>query len=76
MADGKCGAKSQSTCCRPSKLRAYFLQNFPRGGRPIGEGIRILRVIGTPYLVIYHIEGEAVQVLRIRHEGEDWFVDP
>lgn len=58
------------------RLRAHFLESFPHGGRPIGEGIRVLRVIGTPYLILYRIEGEGVQVLRIRHEREDWFVEP
>lgn len=58
------------------RLRAYFLENFPHGGRPIGEGLRVLRVIGTPYLIIYRLAGGTVQLLRIRHEREDWFVEP
>ena len=57
------------------RLRAVFLTQFPHGGRPYRQGTRILRVLGTPYLVHYRIAGEReVQVLRVRHEREDWQV--
>lgn len=55
--------------------RARFLENFPRGGRPIGEGKRVLRVINSPHLIIYRLAGDNVDILRIRHESEDWQIE-
>ena len=56
-------------------IAARFLENFPRGGRPTGGGNRILRVINSPHLIIYRIIGEKVEILRIRHESEDWQIE-
>ncbi|AOH83691.1 hypothetical protein AWL63_06625 [Sphingomonas panacis] len=58
------------------RARARFLEDFPHGGRPHRDGLRILRVIGTSYLIRYRIVADAVQVLRVHHEREDWFVEP
>ncbi len=55
--------------------RARFLENFPRGGRPTREGNRILRVIQSPHLIIYRLAGDNVEILRIRHESEDWQIE-
>lgn len=56
------------------RSRAGFLENFPHGGRPIGEGVRVLRVINTPHLIFYRLIDDAVEILRIMHEREDWQV--
>ncbi|MFN3434519.1 MAG: type II toxin-antitoxin system RelE/ParE family toxin [Sphingomonas sp.] len=56
--------------------RAFFLENFPRGGRPLTGGHRVLRVFDTPYLIRYRIVGDVVQVLRVHHEREDWQLAP
>jgi plasmid stabilization system protein ParE len=56
------------------RIRASFLANFPRGGRPIGEGVRLLRVIDTPHLILYRIVEDMVEILRVVHEREDWQV--
>jgi len=58
------------------RFRAAFLENFPHGGRPIADGLRLLRVIDTPHLIFYRIAGGNVEILRVRHEREDWFVEP
>ena len=59
------------------KFRVSFLENFPHGGRPeLGQNFRVLRIFHTPYLILYRIQEEGVQILRIRHEREDWRVDP
>jgi len=58
------------------RLRSKFLENFPRGGRPHRDGNRILRVFDTPYLIRYRIVGDLVQILRVPHEREDWFIEP
>ncbi|PZQ61208.1 MAG: type II toxin-antitoxin system mRNA interferase toxin, RelE/StbE family [Sphingomonas taxi] len=56
--------------------RAAFLVDFPHGGRPHRDGTRILRVLGTPYLIRYRIKEERMEVLRVYHEREDWIADP
>ena len=58
------------------RFRAASLENFPHGGRPIGDGIRLLRVIDTPHLIFYRIVAGDIEILRVRHEREDWFVEP
>ena len=58
------------------RLRSKFLEDFPKGGRPHRDDTRILRVLGTPYLIRYRIKDGVVQILRIHHEREDWFVEP
>ena len=58
------------------RFRAGFLENFPHAGRPLGESMRALRVRDTPYLLLYRLLGEQLDVLRIRHEREDWLVEP
>jgi toxin ParE1/3/4 len=52
--------------------RATFLQDFPSGGRLEGDGMRALRVYRTPYLILYRMYGGDVEVIRIRHERENW----
>lgn len=60
------------------RLRAHFLENFPRSGRPSRDGLRLLRVFDTPYLIRYRIltDTKSVQILRIHHEREDWQIEP
>jgi plasmid stabilization system protein ParE len=58
------------------RARAGFLEHFPHGGRPDRDGIRILRVQATPYLILYRLVFDRVEVLRVRHEREDWLVRP
>ncbi|HEX9733068.1 MAG TPA: type II toxin-antitoxin system RelE/ParE family toxin [Thermoanaerobaculia bacterium] len=49
------------------------LEQFPRMGRPGRvEGTRELVVGGTPYLVPYRVQGEAVELLRILHGARRW----
>ena len=53
--------------------RARFLLNFPHGGRPfLDKQFRVLRVLDTPYILIYRIKGDTIEILRVRHEREDW----
>ena len=57
------------------RFRAHFLGDFPHGGRPVGKGVRALRVTDTAYIILYRLEADSVVILRIRHEKEDWQVD-
>lgn len=49
------------------------LRDFPRRGR-IGriEGTRELVFAGLPYIVVYRIHNQVVEVVRIYHGAQDW----
>ena len=49
------------------------LGEFPHSGR-VGqvEGTRELVVAGLPYLVVYQVSGEQVEILRVFHTSRDW----
>ena len=55
------------------RRRADVLRDFPRGGRPmLRHDFRVLRVFATPYLILYRIHDDEIEILRIRHERQDW----
>ncbi|KQM91472.1 hypothetical protein ASE70_15425 [Sphingomonas sp. Leaf22] len=54
------------------RARSTILDNFPGIGRAISGGSRLLRVQGTPYLLFYRMLPDRVEILRIRHDREDW----
>jgi plasmid stabilization system protein ParE len=57
------------------RRRADFLRDFPFGGRPHRRDTRVLRVLGTPYLIHYRLTTQRCEVLRVYHEREDWRAD-
>lgn len=49
------------------------LGKFPNAGRiGLAEGTRELVFSPWPYIAVYEILEDAVQVLRIRHAAQDW----
>lgn len=49
------------------------LGDFPfRGRKGRREGTRELVFPGLPYILVYRIEEETVEVSRIDHETQDW----
>lgn len=49
------------------------LRKFPKKGRVgLVGGTRELVFPRWPYVVVYEIAGEQVQVLRLRHASRDW----
>jgi len=58
------------------RTRSTFLEDFPHGGRPGHDATRVLRVHDTPYLILYRLRADIVEILRIRHEREDWQIEP
>jgi plasmid stabilization system protein ParE len=53
--------------------RANRLIDFPHAGPALrDQGFRKLLVLGTPYIIAYRIEPQAVQILRVHHEHENW----
>ncbi|KQM22458.1 hypothetical protein ASE73_14595 [Sphingomonas sp. Leaf24] len=50
-----------------------FLREHPGAGPEILSGtVRKWRVRGTPYLLFYRMLPDRVEILRIRHDREDW----
>jgi len=49
------------------------LRDFPRRGRKGRiEGTRELVFAGLPYIVVYRIQDQAVEIARIYHGAQDW----
>lgn len=49
------------------------LQDFPRRGRAGRiEGTRELVFPGLPYIVVYKIQEQVVELIRIYHGAQDW----
>ena len=52
------------------------LADHPRLGRPGRvRGTRELVVAGTPYVIAYRIEADAVVILRLLHGKQKWPAD-
>jgi toxin ParE1/3/4 len=50
------------------RVAAEKLANFPTMGRPGRvEGTKELVILGSPYLVIYRVKGQRVEILRVLH---------
>lgn len=53
--------------------RVGGLAEFPEMGRPgRREGTRELVFTGLPYLAIYRVRGDTIEVLRILHGAQKW----
>ncbi|WP_315759856.1 type II toxin-antitoxin system RelE/ParE family toxin [Sphingomonas sp. Y38-1Y] len=61
---------------RAALTAAEFLSVNPFAGSPIARTRRKWRVNGSPYLLVYRIRADIVEILRIRHEREDWRSQP
>ncbi|MGV3551690.1 type II toxin-antitoxin system RelE/ParE family toxin [Rhizobium sp.] len=53
--------------------RVALLERFPRSGR-IGrqQDSRELVVTGTPYIVIYAVAGDVIQIMHVVHTSQQW----
>jgi len=53
--------------------RIHTLVEFPELGRPGRKaGTRELIVTGLPYLAIYRLRGEAIEILHVLHRAQVW----
>lgn len=53
--------------------RVRILSEFPQAGRAgRKQGTRELVLARLPYIAIYRLRGEAVEVLRILHASQNW----
>jgi toxin ParE1/3/4 len=57
---------------RAVQQSAQRLEAHPFIGPPLADVYRSLRASGTRYVLIYRADQEGVEVLRVRHEREDW----
>ena len=52
---------------------ARRLREYPNTGRPGRvEEARELVVSGTPYVIVYRVLADTVEVLRVFHTSQDW----
>lgn len=49
-----------------------FLRQTPGAGSPTGNQRRKWRIGRTPYLLLYDVNDDALRLLRIRHQSENW----
>jgi plasmid stabilization system protein ParE len=53
--------------------RIRLLKNSPDRGRPgRRSGTRELALTPLPYVVVYAVKAEAVEILHIYHGAQDW----
>lgn len=51
----------------------HTLRSTPQGGRPgHRNGTRELSLSPLPYIVVYAVKSEAIEVLHIYHGSQDW----
>ncbi len=65
-------AGAQHVCQRFAQTFRY-LQTFPKSGRLTERDDNTRRVVvpGIPFIVIYRIESEVLEILRIRHTSRN-----
>ena len=52
-----------------------FLADYPQAGEEVAPDHRRWRVPRTRYILIYRLVPDGVEVLRVRHERENWLAD-
>jgi toxin ParE1/3/4 len=55
------------------KSTADRLRRFPQSGPPGRQpGTREIVVPGTPYLIVYRLRRNTIEILRVLHGRQDW----
>ena len=52
--------------------RSTLLLDFPLAGPVSDDDERMLRVGGTPYILVYRSRPARIEILRVRHNRKDW----
>lgn len=58
-----------------SKIRSAIanLAKQPAMGRPGRvQGIREIVIVGTPYLIVYRLQHDSIEILRVLHSSQKW----
>jgi plasmid stabilization system protein ParE len=54
-------------------LAIHQLSSAPNTGRPgLRAGTRECVVLKTPYIVVYRVRSDAIEILHVFHERQDW----
>lgn len=72
MADNSMAAARIAKAIRATVLR---LVDYPRIGRALNQKFRVLGVRTTPYLIIYRLRDDALEIARVRHASESWVAE-
>ena len=69
--------KNNSKLAEPTVRRIYdrirALKAFPNEGRPGHRGgTRELPLTPLPYVVVYSVKAQAIEILHIYHGAQDW----
>jgi toxin ParE1/3/4 len=51
---------------------AKLLEQYPALGPIVTGNVRFLKARRTPFVVIYKIGDDGVEIIRVRHAREDW----
>jgi len=54
------------------RQRARRLRDFPQIGVQVEANRRTVRVQRTPYLLVYIVRPQIVEILRVHHVRQDW----
>lgn len=54
------------------RKKARQLRDFPGSGPDVHNGLRSVGVLTTNYILIYRIIDRGVEIVRIRHNRENW----
>ncbi len=65
-------AAAAARILRAIRSKSDQLRHFPSSGPALTGELRYLGVRDTPYLLVYRIEQNGVEVIRVRHVREDW----
>ena len=54
------------------RAQSRTLLHFPRRKPRLGPGRHYAQVAGAPFLLIYAVGKDAITILRVRHNRQDW----
>lgn len=71
--ESQCNLATANRICRQIYDAIQTLRRHPHTGRPgTGQETRELVIAHSPYIVVYRLLPEAVEILRIWHGARDW----
>lgn len=69
---GERDANAALDILRAIRAAADRLTQYPRIGRAIEDPFRVLGIRATPYLIVYRLTDDGVDIVRVRHRRENW----